>query len=114
MNVITNSVVPPTLIVVGANVLETVGRLGVTASRSAAVQVPVTQPAPEFVTPEGTEIEAVLVTCVCARTGCSENRKKNTHRQLKNLPANCLLNKENDRRHDAFSLASPKEMFRNL
>lgn len=62
MNVITNSVVPPALMVEGEKVFDTVGLLGVIESLSAAVQVPVAQPLPVFVTPDGTEIVAVLVT----------------------------------------------------
>lgn len=64
MNVITNNVVPPALIVAGAKVLEIVGRLGVMPSLSANVQVPVAHPAPVLVTPDGTEIVTVLVTVV--------------------------------------------------
>lgn len=64
VNVITNNVVPPALIVVGAKVLEMVGWLGVMGSLSAAVQVPEPHPAPVLVTPEGTEIVTVLVTWV--------------------------------------------------
>ena len=62
MKVITRSVVPPALIVDGVNDLETIGRLGVTGSLSAAVHVPELQPNPVLVTPVGTEMEAVLVT----------------------------------------------------
>jgi hypothetical protein len=62
VNVITNNVVPPALMVDGVNDLETVGRLGVTASGSTAVQVPDPHPAPVLVTPDGTEMIAVLVT----------------------------------------------------
>ncbi|TAG24209.1 MAG: hypothetical protein EAZ37_16845, partial [Burkholderiales bacterium] len=61
VNVITKRVVPPALIVLGVNDLEIVGRLGVMGSESAAVHVPPVQPAPVFVTPEGTEMKAVLV-----------------------------------------------------
>ena len=62
MNVITKRVVPPAVMVLGVNDLEIVGRLGVTGSESAAVHVPLLQPTPVFVTPDGTEINAVLVT----------------------------------------------------
>jgi hypothetical protein len=63
VKVITNNDVPPTLIELGAKVLETSGKLGVTASISATVQVPATQPVATLVfeTPDGAEIEAVLV-----------------------------------------------------
>lgn len=67
----TSSVVPPALIVDGVKDLEMIGRLGEIVSLSAAVQVPVEQfsPDPVLVTPEGTDIEAVFVTCVWANTG---------------------------------------------
>ena len=66
---ITNRVVPPAMMVDGVNVFAMVGRLGVTASESATVQVPEAQPkpVPVLVTPDGTEIVAVLVTWVWAR-----------------------------------------------
>lgn len=66
VNVMTNSVVPPALIVEGVKDLEMIGRLGVIGSESAAVHVPVEQlsPEPVFVTPAGTDIDAVFVTCV--------------------------------------------------
>ena len=66
VKVITSSVVPFELMLAGVKLLLTVGRLGVIVSVSAAVQVPVVQPAPVFVTPDGTEIVAVLVTWVWA------------------------------------------------
>ena len=64
VKVITKSVVPPALMVEGVKALDMVGRLGVIASISAAVHVPVLHPTPlpVFVTPTGTEIAAVLVT----------------------------------------------------
>ena len=62
VNVITKRLVPPALIDVGANDLEIVGRLGEMTSGSTAVHVPLVQPAPVLVTPDGTEIVAVLVT----------------------------------------------------
>lgn len=67
VNVITNRVVPPAMMVDGVNVFAMVGRLGVIASESATVQVPEAQPKPVLVTPDGTEIVAVLVTWVWAR-----------------------------------------------
>lgn len=62
VNVITNKVVPPAAIVEGVNVLLTVGKLGVILSMSATVQVPEAQAGLVLVTPDGTEIVAVLVT----------------------------------------------------
>jgi hypothetical protein len=53
----------------GVNDLVSVGRLAVIVSLSAAVQVPVPQPAPVLVTPDGTDMNAVLVTCVWAKAG---------------------------------------------
>lgn len=50
--------------VVGVKDFETVGRLGVMVSRSAAVQVPELQATFVLLTPEGTEIVAVLTTWV--------------------------------------------------
>jgi hypothetical protein len=61
--VITNKDVPPALIVEGVKDLETLGLLGVTESGSKTVHVPEVQPAPVLLTPEGTEIVAVLTTC---------------------------------------------------
>lgn len=97
VNVITNKVVSPALIVDGVNDFEMPGRLGVMGSLSAAVQVPVEQPKPlpVFVTPEGTDIEAVFVTCVCANAGiCIVRKKTNTHRPLTSAPAD--FNPKND------------------
>jgi hypothetical protein len=67
--VITNNVVPPALIVAGAKDFETVGRLGAIVSKSATVQVPEVQSTLVLLTPEGTEIVAVLTTWVCAIKG---------------------------------------------
>ena len=66
VKVMTSSEVPPASMVLGLNVLDTVGKLALTVSISAAVQVPAVQPAAELVlvTPSGGEIEAVLVTWV--------------------------------------------------
>ena len=66
MKVITNREVPPAGIEAGENVLETVGRLGVTVSISLTVQVPDAQPAEllVLVTEGGGVIDAVLVTLV--------------------------------------------------
>ena len=58
----TSNVVPPALIVDGVKSFETVGRLGVTGSESAAVQVPDVQSALVLLTPDGTEMVAVLTT----------------------------------------------------
>jgi hypothetical protein len=52
--------------VAGVNDFATRGALAVIASISATVQVPEAHPAPVLDTPVGTEIEAVLVTWVCA------------------------------------------------
>jgi hypothetical protein len=65
VKVITRSVVPPALMVEGANNLPMVGRLGVTVSMSEAVHVPELQAMLVLLTPEGTEIVAVLTTWVC-------------------------------------------------
>ena len=64
VNVTTNKVVPPALIVDGVKDFEMAGGLNVIVSTSAAVHVPVEQlgPEPVFVTPAGTDIKAVLVT----------------------------------------------------
>jgi hypothetical protein len=69
---------------VGVNVLETNGKLTVTASISATVQVPATQPAATLVleTPAGAEMEAVLVIWVCASAICgvsAESKKPTTN-----------------------------------
>ena len=72
VNVTTNKDVPPAGMEAGVKVLETAGRLALTASTSAAEQTPV----PEMqkvdvfvlVTPLGGAIVAVLVTDVCAKT----------------------------------------------
>jgi hypothetical protein len=105
VKVITNSVVPPALMVVGVKVLASKGRLGVMLSTSAAVQVPEPQPEPVFVTPEGTEIEAVLVTCVCANDGkCKLIKKRNSHRLLKHMPVNFNPSNEVFRRLNTFCL----------
>lgn len=66
VKVMTSKDVPPAVIVEGLKVLDTKGALAVIVSISATVQVPVAQPAPVLETPTGTEIEAVLVTWVCA------------------------------------------------
>lgn len=66
MKVITNREVPPAGIEAGENVLDTVGRLGVTVSISLTVQVPDAQPGEllVLVTEGGGVIDAVLVTLV--------------------------------------------------
>ena len=70
VNVITNSDVPLGKIAAGEKVFVTTGLLRLTVSISATVHVPDTQPGAPllFVTLEGGEITAVLVTCVCAKT----------------------------------------------
>lgn len=67
-NVMTSSEVPPALIVLGANVFETCGKLAVTVSESVTEQVPTTQDVAVLVlvTLGGAVIDAVLVICVCA------------------------------------------------
>lgn len=75
MKVITTSVVPPEGVLLGEKALETRGRLGVTESKSAAVQVPPTHAGFVFVTPDGGEMETVLVTPVCACKSAEPNVK---------------------------------------
>lgn len=72
VKVMTSKVVPPALMVLGLNVLATVGKLAVTVSLSAAVHVPATQPGAVLVlvTFNGGVIEAVLVIWVCAKASC--------------------------------------------
>jgi hypothetical protein len=105
VNVMTKSDVPPALIVDGANDFETTGRLGEMGSASEAVHVPEPHPAPVLVTPEGTDIAAVLVTCVCAKVGrCTVRRKKNSNRLLMKAPADLNPNSEIARRLNTFFL----------
>jgi hypothetical protein len=60
-----SSDVPPAEMVEGVKALPIRGRLGLTTSKSATVQVPLgAQTGLVFVTPAGGEIEAVLVTPV--------------------------------------------------
>ena len=68
VSVTTNNEVPPAPIVDGVNVLDTVGTLGDTLSKSGAVQVPAVQLGAELVlvTPTGGEMTAVLVIPVWA------------------------------------------------
>lgn len=68
VKVITNKEVPPALMVLGVNVLETIGALTVTGSVSEAEHAVAVQPAATLVlvTFAGVEIDAVLVICVCA------------------------------------------------
>jgi hypothetical protein len=111
VNVITNSVVPPALMLLGVNDLASVGRLGVIVSMSAAVQVPDAQPmpVPVFVTPAGTEIAAVLVTCVCANAGsCNAIRKKNAHKPPTRKLADRNLSNDVNRRLSTFLLQFSK------
>lgn len=74
VNVITNSEVPPALIVGGVKDFETVGRLAVTPSVSLAVHTPRVEQALVLVTLGGTVIEAVLVISVCAETDVTKNK----------------------------------------
>jgi hypothetical protein len=105
VKVITKSVVPPALMVDGVNDLATAGWLGVMVSVSAAVHVPVPQPAPVLVTPDGTEIDAVLVTCVCAKLGkCNVNSKRKSHRPPQSAPVDRNPNTEDIRRLSTFFL----------
>lgn len=64
VKVMTKRLVPPALMVGNVNDLETNGLLALTGSTSTAVHVPDAQFRPVLVTPAGTEINAVLVTCV--------------------------------------------------
>ena len=113
VNVITNNEVPPALRVDGVNDLAIAGRLGVMASLSAAVQVPLPQPAAVLVIPDGTEIDAVLVTCVCANAGnCKLIRKRNTHRLLKSAPVSFNPNDVVFRRLRSFCLPIFKNVAR--
>jgi hypothetical protein len=97
--------------VVGVNDLAIVGRLGVTASISAAVQVaPPTQVKAAFVLdkPAGTEIEAVLVICVCACAiwgNAAESKKPSTSDSVLNA-----LNMENRKvkRLNAFAITDKR------
>jgi hypothetical protein len=105
VKVITNNVVPPALMVDGEKVLETVGLLGVMESLSAAVQVPNVQPAPVLVTPEGTEIVAVLVTWLWAKPDSgNDNRNSAANKQPMSLPAPNRLDKDTKRRLNTFFL----------
>ena len=87
VNVITNKEVPPAVMVDGVNVLPTTGRLGATVSPSATVQVPDVHTGFVFETPVGTEIVAVLVTCVCAHAFVWHINKKNVANRMRmNIP----------------------------
>jgi hypothetical protein len=68
VKVTTNKEVPPALMVLGVNVLETMGALTVTGSLSKAEHAVAVQPAATLVlvTFAGVVIDAVLVICVCA------------------------------------------------
>jgi hypothetical protein len=112
VNVITKSVVPPALMVVGEKVFDTVGLLGVMESLSAAVHVPVAQPKPPpvFVTPDGTEIVAVLVTWLCAKPESGiKDRNSAANRQPMSLPALKRPHKDAKRRLNTFFLLFSNE-----
>jgi hypothetical protein len=72
VKVITSKDVPPALIELGANVLDTCGKLNVTASLSVAEQVPPTHAVAVLVlvTLAGAVIEAEFVIWVCATANC--------------------------------------------
>jgi hypothetical protein len=72
VKVMTNKDVPPALMVDGVNVLATNGTLAVIVSLSVALQVPAMQAVAVLVlvTVAGAEMEAVLVTWVCAKASC--------------------------------------------
>jgi hypothetical protein len=91
--------------VLGVKVLAIVGRLGVMESESAAVHVPDSQPTAVFVTPDGTEMNAVFVTCVWARAGKANIAIDNASRQPSaNALANRSLSNEKIRRPSTFFL----------
>lgn len=105
----TRSVVAPALIVVGVNDFETVGRLGVMVSRSAAVQVPELHATFVLLTPEGTEIVAVLTTWVWENAGVLKNSRKATiHRPPPSAPADIKPNLKASRRLNTFCLQNFK------
>jgi hypothetical protein len=106
VNVITSNVVPPALIVPGVNDLAINGRLGATVSTSTAVQVPLAQPAPVLVTPPGTEMVAVFVTCVCAiAMFCVARRTSVAMTTLcHSAPNNFVFNLKKPRRLNTFFL----------
>jgi hypothetical protein len=105
----TKRVVPPAFMVLGVNDLEIVGRLGVIGSESAAVQVPPVQPAPVLVTPAGTEMNAVLVTCVCASAGaCSIAMKESNKQPNAQALAGRNFHNEKKRRSNTFFLIFTK------
>lgn len=109
VNVMTRSVVAPALMVVGVKDFETVGRLGVMVSKSAAVQVPELQATFVLLTPEGTEIVAVLTTWVWENAGAWESTTKTTiHRPLHSAPADNNPNLKVSRRLNTFCLQNFK------
>lgn len=111
VKVMTSSEVPPALIVLGLNVLDTVGKLAVTVSISAAVQVPAAQPAAELVlvTPSGGDIEAVLVTWVCANAACGmPNAANKPIANTSALSAWVIENRENLQRLKNLAIANMK------
>jgi hypothetical protein len=86
VNVMTSNDVPPALITLGVNDLETCGTLAVTVSESETVQVPATQDVAVLVlvTLAGVVMDAVLVICVCAAAICgneTESKKPSAHKQ---------------------------------
>jgi hypothetical protein len=107
----TRSVVAPALMVVGVKDLETVGRLGVMVSRSAAVQVPELQATFVLLTPEGTEMVAVLTTWVWEYAGKWENKAKRAkHRPPHSVPVDNNLNLKASRRLNTFCLQNFKKL----
>ena len=88
VKVMTSNEVPPAKMVVGANVLDTVGTLAVIRSLSGALHTPATQPVATLVlvTPEGAEMEAVLVIWVCANACCGRAVKANRPSAKDSMP----------------------------
>lgn len=82
----TSKDVPPAVMVLGANVLDTCGTLNVTVSESETLQVPATHEVAVLVlvTLAGVVIDAVLVICVCATASCGkamESKMPNASKQ---------------------------------
>jgi hypothetical protein len=105
VKLITNRLVPPAVIIEGVKVLLINGRLGVIVSMSAAVQVPVVHSAFVFETPLGTDIVAVLTTCVCAFAASSKpNSKQKTARMPHSNPFALSFKSITGRRLNTFFL----------